>query len=236
MGRFPPLALTKPRERKAMATLKERILALLDEAPQPLDDDQIAGRLGVIRQAVNQACRQLQAQGQLSRATGPMGKIVNGRGADQQPKEPVRPSPSPVQAKPGMRLTEDEVKEAVRAFLVNQGYRVTVAWGRGRGADIDARREQERIIIEAKAEVANPPQQVNYFLNALGELVQRMSDPVARYGLALPDNKQYRGLVQRLPVLARERLRLGIYFVKRAGIELHVTVSEPPGPTQSRDR
>lgn len=160
-----------------MATLKERILALLDETTRSVDDDQIAARLSVIRQAVNQACRQLQAQGRLIRAAGPTGKIINQRRADQQPNEPVPLSPSPVQAKPGTRLTEDEVKEAVRGFLVDQGYRVTVAWGRSRGADIDARREQERIIIEAKAEVANPPQQVNYFLNALGELVQRMSDP-----------------------------------------------------------
>ena len=45
------------------------------------------------------------------------------------------------------------------------------------------------------------PQQVNYFLGAIGELTQRMADPDAVYGLALPDNRQYRGLVDRLHAL-----------------------------------
>jgi len=40
---------------------------------------------------------------------------------------------------------------------------------------------------------------VNYFLGALGELIQRMTDVTATYGLALTNNKQYRGLVQHLP-------------------------------------
>jgi hypothetical protein len=44
-----------------------------------------------------------------------------------------------------------------------------------------------------------------------------MSDADAAYGLALPDNRQYRGLVARLPSLARERLRLRVLFVRRDG-------------------
>ncbi len=39
------------------------------------------------------------------------------------------------------------------------------------------------------------------YLTALSELLQRMSDEKARYGLALPDNGQFRGLVLRLPAL-----------------------------------
>jgi hypothetical protein len=35
-------------------------------------------------------------------------------------------------------------------------------------------------------------QQGNYFLHALGELIQRIDDPGARFGLALPDNERYR--------------------------------------------
>jgi hypothetical protein len=51
-----------------------------------------------------------------------------------------------------------------------------VAWGRVRGIDIDARHpDGRRYVIEAKAEVGrNGPQQVNYFVGMLGELVQRM--------------------------------------------------------------
>jgi len=46
----------------------------------------------------------------------------------------------------------------------------------------------------------------------LGELVQRIEDPHASYGIALPDNRQYRGLVDRLPALAKERLRLAVFW------------------------
>ena len=63
----------------------------------------------------------------------------------------------------------------------------------------------------------NPPQQVNYFLGARGELLQRMSDPVAIYGLALPDSQRYRGLAARLPALAWQRLRLTVLFVGKNG-------------------
>jgi hypothetical protein len=63
----------------------------------------------------------------------------------------------------------------------------------------------------------NPPQQVNYFLGAVGELLQRMSDASATYGLVLPDSQQYRGLAARLPALAwqRLRLRLTVLFVSK---------------------
>ena len=81
--------------------------------------------------------------------------------------------------------------------------------------DIDAKRPNGRILIEAKEEVYLSPQQVNYFVGALGELVQRMSDPAARYGLALPGNRQYRGLVDRLPDLAHKRLDLVVNMVSR---------------------
>src|SRR2546421_1922181 len=89
-------------------------------------------------------------------------------------------------------LSEDEVKAAVQAHLQAAGYSVKVMWGRERGMDIDATGPGGRLVIEAKGEVLLQPQQVNYFLGALGELVQRMDDPRARYGLALPENRQYR--------------------------------------------
>lgn len=92
-----------------------------------------------------------------------------------------------------------------------------VAWGRARGIDIDATRGAERLVLEAKAEVKLPPQQVNYFLGALGEVIQRMGDPNATYGLALPDNKQYRRLVGRLPEYAVKRLGLVVYWVDSSG-------------------
>ncbi len=126
----------------------------------------------------------------------------------------------------GSRITEDEVKEAVRAHLTVHGFDIEVAWGRVRGIDIEARHpDGRRYVIEAKAEVGKRgPQQVNYFLGMLGELVQRMDDAQASYGIALPDNRQYRGLVDRLPALAKERLRLTTFWISRDGDAFNVEV------------
>jgi hypothetical protein len=43
---------------------------------------------------------------------------------------------------------------------------------------------------------------VNYFLGALGEILQRMEDPTAKYSIALPDLQQFRNLWKKLPSLA----------------------------------
>lgn len=193
-----------------MPNFAERLSSLLSEY-DCLDDDQIAARLGVARQQVNQTARRLQARGLIRRQPGPQGKIVNCLG-DAVSQTPAAPSPRTTSL-----LSEDEVKLAVRDHLEAQGYRVTVMWGGARGIDIEALRGDERLVIEAKGEVASDQQQGNYFLGALGELVQRMSDEDAQYGLALPDNRRYRGLAARLPELARRRLRLIVYFVRREG-------------------
>jgi hypothetical protein len=209
-----------------MAALADRILDAIRYAP--LDDDVLARRLGVgHRQAVNQAARCLEAEGRLRRFTGPDGKIVNAL-PDSPAQQTSEPTPPPVV--PGgsdhRRITEDEVKEAVRAHLTGRGFDVSVAWGRVRGIDIDARHaDGRRYVIEAKAEVGKVgAQQVNYFVGMLGELVQRMDDAQASYGIALPDNRQYRGLVNRVPSLANERLRLAVFWVSREGDKLTVEV------------
>jgi hypothetical protein len=209
-----------------MATLADRILDAIRYAP--LDDDVLARRLGVgHRQAVNQAARRLEALGRLRRFTGPDRKIVNAL-PDSPAQQTSEPTPPPVV--PGgddhRRITEDEVKEAVRAYLSAGGFDVAVAWDRVRGIDIDARHpDGRRYLIEAKAEVGKSgPQQVIYFVGMLGELVQRMDDAQASYGIALPDNRQYRRLVNRLPAPARERLRLAVFWVSREGDELIVEV------------
>lgn len=192
-----------------MPTLADRILELLRQGVE-LDDDEIAARLGVTRQQINQTCRRLESQGIVRRQRGPSGKIVNRRIDDRVPK--LKPPP---RVSVGDFITEDEVKTAMKAHLEAQGYHVEVMWGKERGIDIDARRPDGRLILEAKGEVASQPQKTNYFLGALGELLQRMSDERATYGLALPDNATFRGLVNRLPRLAKERLRLRVFLVAR---------------------
>jgi hypothetical protein len=58
-----------------MASVPDRAMDLL--AQGPLDDDELASRLGVRRQQVNQACRALASRGLLVREQGPDGKIQN---------------------------------------------------------------------------------------------------------------------------------------------------------------
>ncbi|MGQ0521285.1 MAG: MarR family transcriptional regulator [Actinomycetota bacterium] len=207
-----------------MAPLADRIVDKLKVQARALDDDELAAYLGVIRQAVNQACRRLERQGIVERYVGPNNKIVNRLRSSDNRKAVAQPTTrAPVGPHDRALLSEEQVKEAVKVHLEAQGFIVNVAWARVRGPDIVATRPNSRLVLEAKGEVLLQPQQVNYFLGALGELVQRMDDPDSTYGLALPDNPQYRGLVSRLPAFARNHLGLRVFFVSRSLGQLKVT-------------
>ena len=166
------------------------------------------------RQSINQVARRLEQQGQLRRFTGPDEKIVNAL-----PERPIPLPPQPADAPVRIQslvFREDDVKMAVKAHLEEQGFGVAVAWGRERGVDIDARHlDGRRYMIEAKGGLASDQQQGNYFLGAIGELVQRMAEPEVQYALALPANRRYRGLVNRLHRHAWERLGLVVFWVQR---------------------
>lgn len=114
------------------------------------------------------------------------------------------------------RLTEDEIKRAIAEFLLSEGYEIrNVAWGHTRGVDIEAAGPGGRLLIEVKGDAQTPQMQGNYFLGALGELLQRMDDANAIYAVGLPDNARFRGLVARFPDEARRRLGLWWIFVRR---------------------
>lgn len=201
----------------------ERIIAELERSGRPLADAELADALGLRHQAVNQTCRSLERLGQIRRLETVGSPIRN-----VLVEVPAPDAAASVVSMPATSLlTEDEVKAAVKEDLVARGYEVEVAWGRAPGVDIVARRHDGRILLEAKGEAANPPQQVNYFLGAIGELVQRLDDPDARYGLALPDHRQYRGLVTRLPHLAWTRLHLVVLFVRRVDGAFEVEWVDP---------
>ena len=124
--------------------------------------------------------------------------------------------------------TEDQVKRAVATALLGEGWEVDVRWGHERGVDIVALRGGERLVIEAKGEGSLQPMRVNYFLGALGELLQRMDSPDDRYGLALPAHRQFMGLVLRLPVWVRQRLQLSFYFVRPSAPDAALVALLPP--------
>lgn len=127
------------------------------------------------------------------------------------------PAKEPVEPQPKTLMGEDFVKESVKAWLEAQGFTVRVAYGREHGIDIEAFRDSERWIIEAKGSASRPEMWTNFFHNALGQIAIRMQDPSARYGLAMPDCQQYRRLWKKVPLLARERMRLSGLFVDEAG-------------------
>lgn len=208
--------------------LRDRIVDALRSAA--LDDDQLAARLGVVRQQVNQVCRALETRGVLARAIGPGGKIVNrltGTTFAAPPLPTGHSAPPRLSASSGA-LAEDEVKTAIRDRFEARGFTVAVAWGHVRGIDIEAQRGGERWAIEAKGEAATHQMGGNYFLNALGELLQRMSDERAHYAIALPENRRNLGLVERFPDLARRRLGLTVFFVSRDGSGYSVRELGPP--------
>ena len=89
--------------------------------------------------------------------------------------------------------------------------------GSYRGIDIEATKGPSRWIIEVKGCGSLQAMRVNYFVGMLGELLQRMNDPNARYSIALPDMKQFRGLWERLPDLAKSRTTISALFVDASG-------------------
>jgi len=172
-----------------------------------------------IQQRVNPHIRSLVANGFLSRDTRarPFTYII----------AEIIPTEESVSAGPDLDgLSEDQIKEILRAWLEESGYRVKVALGRERGIDIEAVRDGVRRVIEVKGTGSRPEMRVNYFLCMLGEVLQRFDDPNARYSIAMPDLAQYRGLWNRLPTMAKERLQLSAIFV---GADHSVREELPPG-------
>jgi hypothetical protein len=190
------------------------------------------------RQAVNQICRQLMKQGVVIRQPDPVtGKIVNRlveHVADRQDALPPPERTSPTAALTGparyvrlngeeavrqfayvgeVGLTEDQVKRTVAEILRADAWAVDMRWGRAHGIDIEARRGPERLVLEAKGEGSRPAMRVNFFL---GELLQRMDGPNARYGLALPAHRQFVSLALRLPSWARAHLNIWFFLARPA--------------------
>jgi len=206
-------------------TLKQGILALL--ALETLDDDELAARLGVVRQQVNQTCRAMEYEGLLTRLRGSSGKIVN-RLTETGAQPPAPRSRSSPSSAPGTPITEDDVKAAVSDWLEAKGFDVAVAWGHDQGIDIEAKRGVERWVIEAKGTGGYDQMSRNYFFGVIGSLLQRMTDEHAHYALAMPDVPPFINLVARFPELARRRTQLWFLLVRRDGDGFAIREVEPP--------
>jgi hypothetical protein len=114
-------------------------------------------------------------------------------------------------------LDEEAVKQAVSSFLQGQGYTVAVGKKRERGPDLRATtKEGLKLVVEAKGEGSLNAMFNNFFLNALGEILQRMNELAAEYGIAMPAHRKFGRLIEELSDSVRYTLRLNFYLVRPA--------------------
>lgn len=200
-----------------MNPLPNRLQELIKSEPG-LSDRELTDRLlgsSAGQQSINQAARSLAAQGLVRRHKRPDGILGNYPGDFVPPHGETTTSVEKnhdVEA-----LSEDEIKRVLESFLKSGGWEVQVAWGKERGIDIEAFRGTHRWVIEVKGPGSRQQMRVNYFLAILGETLQRMDDPEARYSIALPDLQQYRNLWNRLPRLAKHRTQISLLLIGEDG-------------------
>lgn len=200
-----------------MSSFADKLFAEIQKTPGLSDRELTDMLLGADRHPsqVNQEARLLERAKRIVRRPRVDGVIGNyPEGAVVDITEPVKP----VIERTPERLSEDELKEFLEAWLYSEGWSTRVAWGRSRGIDIEASKDGKRWLIEVKGLGSRDAMRVNYFLGVLGETLQRMADPEARYTIALPDIAQFRGLWSRLPELAKSRTTITALFVSPEGV------------------
>ncbi len=204
---------------QSATSLESRVLELIAARPGLTDrelTDVLLGRAAA-QQRINPICRRLAALARIvrqRRADHLLGNyLVAASSSGDVAASPLATSTSSIVEDV---LTEDSLKRVLSGWLTAQGWTPQVAWGHVRGIDIDASRGHERWIIEVKGRGSRPEMRVNYFLGILGEALQRMDDPTARYSIALPDLPQFRRL-EWLPIVAKSRIRVSALFVSEDG-------------------
>lgn len=203
-------------------TIKESIMSYINEFSGSTDSDieryLKQTRPNISHQTINQACRGLEAQGLLvRRVNSEKGNLIGNYPSGKAPEIKTENTRKEATAELGQPLQEEDIKHILNDMLINDGWNVKTAWGHQQGIDIEATKENQRWIIEVKGPGSRQPMRVNYFISILGETLQRMNDENARYSIALPDLKQYRGLWERLPKLAKDRTTIDLILVDEQG-------------------
>lgn len=201
-----------------MLSMAEQLIHFISHHPGISDrelTDFIQGK-GKHPSRVNQEARLLEGRGVVVRSRRPDGVIGNYlQGTESVPLH--RDTKSQV-VRTESGLSEDELKEVLHRWLTQNGWQSQVAWAKARGVDIRATREGQQWLIEVKGLGSRQAMRVNYFIAILGETLQRMADPAAKYSIALPDVPQFRGLWERLPALAKSRTAITALFVTPDGL------------------
>lgn len=195
-------------------TLRDQILEYLSTHPGATDTE-MEKAFNVVHQQVNYACRMMEKEGRLVRQK--TDRFIGNYLTGTAPSATASTTPSAEAKKEREPLDEEAIKRVLTDKLTVEGWTVSTAWSHAPGVDIEARRGNDRWLIEVKGPGSRPQMRMNYFLSILGELLQRMDDPAARYSIALPDLPQYRGLWERLPTLAKQRTGIDIMFVDADG-------------------
>lgn len=191
----------------------EDVTELLKETPG-MSDREITDRLCGANQAqqpINGLCRRLTKKGLIvrrERSDGLLGNYLvdDSTSALGQILKPEYPRV--------LQLGEDQIKHKLEDHLISDGWAILgISWGKKQGIDIEAERGGERWLIEVKGIGSSPQMQGNYFLCVLGEILFRMTDPRAKYSIAIPDVRRFRNLWRQLPAEAKSRTRITALFV-----------------------
>jgi hypothetical protein len=195
----------------------ERLLEEVNRNPGLSDREltEIILGKGKHQSQVNQEARLLERQGRLIRRVRQDG--VQGNYPAGQASASKEITAKPVIKRTPERLSEDELKEYLETWLAATGWSTHVAWGQSQGFDIIAEKDGARWMIEVKGLGSWQQVRVNNFTAILGETLQRMDTPEAKYSIALPDIPQFRGLWERLPDLAKQRTMINALFVSGGG-------------------
>ena len=192
----------------------EKIMDYVNKHPGATDRE-MRTSFKTTNQTINTTCRNLANKGLLVRINNPeKGGLIGNYPTGKEPQ--VKPTISK-RALEDDSLQEEDIKHILTEKLVSEGWNVKTAWGNTPGVDIEAKRGEERWLIEIKGPGSRNEMRNNYFIGILGEMLQRMDDPVARYSICFPDIEKYRRLWNELPSLAKKRTTIDILFVDKDG-------------------
>ncbi len=188
-----------------MVTIREKIIAYLQQHQNGIDDDALAEALQLsARQQANSRCRQLEREGLVIRRRV-NGKIHNFWNEGKQPP-PTPPNVKPDNVKPW--FWEGNVQTSVVRYLEQRDYVIRSAANtasKERGKDIEAEHDGEILWITVKGypegtKRTHPSTQAgHWFKQATFDILQyRGENGEARLGMALPDFPRYRSLAQKI--------------------------------------
>lgn len=193
-------------------TIRDRIILLLQEHPEGMDDDALTVALHLKqRQQANMRCRLL-AQERLIIRRRVQGKLCNFWNGDNQT------SSGDISSNPDMPIIasssaeawywEGNVQAAVVQYLMTQGWEIHFAANtisRERGIDIRALRDEASLWITVKGyprgttKTRPSTQAGHWFKVAVFDIISyRGQSETVTLGIALPDFPRYRSLAQKI--------------------------------------